>query len=65
MSARKPWKVHTQQWMDDSWGFWILAPNNATVAKSCHKYTTEKGAVQGAVNLLAAWRTNGIEVVER
>lgn len=65
MTVKRPWKVHTQQWVNDRWGFWILAPNNATVAKSCHEYTTERGAIQSAVNLLAAWRTNGIEVVER
>jgi hypothetical protein len=65
MSAPRPWKVHTQQRMDDSWMFWILAPNNATVAKSCHHYKTQNSAVKGAVKLLSAWRTNGIRVETR
>jgi uncharacterized protein YegP (UPF0339 family) len=62
---RKPWLVHTQQDMNDQWMFWVLAPNNATVAKSCRRYTTERGAVRGAVNMLDAWRSNGIEVMTR
>lgn len=62
---RKPWQIRTQQWMDDTWGFWIVAPNSAVVAKSCCKYTTEAGAVRAAVKMLDAWRTSGIEVEER
>lgn len=62
MSANKPWKVHTQQRIDGTWMFWIIAPNNATVAKSCRRYTTERGAIGGAGKMLDAWRTNGVEV---
>lgn len=62
VSTGKPWKVHTQQRMDDTWMFWIIAPNNATVAKSCRRYTTERGAIRGAVKMLGA---NEVEVVTR
>jgi uncharacterized protein YegP (UPF0339 family) len=64
MSTRRPYRITPQQDFNDQWGFWITAPNHATVARSCRKYTTEKGAVQAAVNLLNAWRSNGIEVVK-
>jgi hypothetical protein len=65
MSGRKPYRITPQQTMDDRWIWWITAPNNVTVARSCRKYTTERGAVQGAINVLAAWKTSGIEVIKR
>ena len=62
----KPYEVRTQQsFQDDRWMFWIIAPNNATVGKSARRYTTERGAVRAAVNMLNAWRNNGIKVVTR
>ena len=65
MSASKPWEVHTRQRVDGTWLFWIIAPNNATVAKSCHRYTTERGAIRAARKMfrdIACW---GGEVVVR
>lgn len=56
---------HTQQWIDDSWGFWVVAPNNATVAKSTRRYTTERGARRAALRMLYAWNSNGVRVVVR
>lgn len=64
MSVR-PYEISTQQSMDGWWMWWINAPNNATVARSCRHYTTESGAERAAVKLLNAWRTNGIKVVRR
>jgi uncharacterized protein YegP (UPF0339 family) len=63
----KPYKIVTQESYNpaDRWMFWIVAPNNATVAKSCRWYTTRRGAERAAVKLLNAWRSNGIEVVPR
>ena len=62
---KRPYQITPQQDLNDQWMFWITAPNHATIATSCRTYTTEKGAVQAAVNLLNAWRSNGIKVIER
>jgi hypothetical protein len=51
--------------MNDRWMFWILAPNNITVAKSTHRYATERAAIKAAVKVLAAQHTNGVEVTTR
>lgn len=58
----RPWRIDLQQWLDYTWGFWIVAPNMVTVAKSTRKYTTRRGAEQAAVRMMGAWQTNGIEV---
>lgn len=65
MTKKRPYRVTTQQDINGQWMFWISAPNHITIARSCQKYTTEKGAISAAVNLLNAWRSNGIEVIER
>lgn len=62
---RKPYTVTAQQKLSGEWIWWITAPNNVTVARSARTYTTERGAERGAINVLAAWRTNGIKVVRR
>lgn len=64
MSARKPWRIRTQQWTDNTWAFWIIAPNNTTIARSCHPYTSRRGAINGAAKLMDAWRRCGITVAE-
>lgn len=40
--------VYAQETMDNKWIWWITAANNASVARSCRSYATERAAIKAA-----------------
>lgn len=56
------YKLHPQETLDGKWIWWLIAPNNVAIAKSCRKYKTQRGAVQAALKVADSGHTHGVEV---
>lgn len=61
---RRPYQVRiSPRDGDGKYMFWIMSPNNRTLAKSTNNYRTRGAAEHAARGLVKALASNGIEVI--